>query len=44
MKYGESAFDIVYLLFAITAGILILWRNRDRIGKWMGFAVLILGC
>lgn len=44
MKYGESAFDIVYLLFAITAGIYILFRRRDRIGKLMGFATLILGC
>ena len=44
MKYGESAFDIVYLLFAITAGIYILCRRRDRIGKLMGFATLILGC
>ncbi len=44
MKYGESAFDILYLLFAVTAGIWILCRRRDRIGKRMGFAVLILGC
>ena len=44
MKYGESSFDIIYLLFAITAGIYILCRRRDRIGKIMGFATLILGC
>jgi len=44
MKYGESAFDIVYLLFAIAAGIVILCRRRDRIGKLMGSATLILGC
>lgn len=44
MKYGESVFDIVYLLFALTAGIGILCRRRDRIGKLMGFATLILGC
>ena len=44
MKYGESAFDIIYLLFAVTAGIFILCKRRDRIGKLMGFAVLILGC
>jgi hypothetical protein len=44
MKYGESAFDMIYLLFAVTAGIYILCRRRDRIGKIMGFATLILGC
>ncbi len=44
MKYGESAFDMIYLLFAVTAGIYILCRRRDRIGKIMGFATLTLGC
>lgn len=44
MKYGESAFDVLYLLFAITAGIYILCGRRDRIGRLMGFATLILGC
>ena len=44
MKYGESTFDIIYLLFAITAGIFILCTRKDRVGKQMGFATLILGC
>ena len=44
MKYGESVFDILYLGFAITAGILILRRGRGRTEKLMGFAALILGC
>lgn len=44
MKYGESSFDVIYLLFAVTAGICILFRRRDRIGRLMGFATLILGC
>ncbi|MBR6922560.1 MAG: hypothetical protein IKH51_10220 [Clostridia bacterium] len=44
MKYGESAFDTIYLLFALTAGIYILCRRRDRIGRLTGFAALILGC
>ncbi len=44
MKYGESTFDILYLVFAITAGIVILCRRKDRIGRLMGGAVLILGC
>ena len=43
MKYGESAFDIIYLLFAIVMGIGILRRRKDRIGSLMGSAVLILG-
>lgn len=44
MKYGESAFDVIYLIFAAVAGIAILCSRKDRIGKLMGFAVLILGC
>lgn len=44
MKYGESAFDIIYLLFAAAAGIIILCTRKDKIGKLMGFATLILGC
>ncbi len=44
MKYGESAFDIIYLLFAVTAGIWILCRRKDVTGKLMGYATLILGC
>ncbi len=44
MKYGESAFDILYLLFAITAGILILRKAGNRASRLMGFAALILGC
>ena len=43
MKYGESAFDIIYLLFAIIIGFRILRRRKDRIGSLMGSAVLILG-
>lgn len=44
MRYGESAFDIIYLVFAITAGILILLKRKDRVGALIGSAVLILGC
>ncbi len=44
MKYGESFFDIVYLLFAVISGLLILQRRKDRAGNLMGAAVLILGC
>ena len=42
MKYGESTFDIVYLLFAIVLGVCIL--RRDTVGVLMGSAVLVLGC
>ena len=44
MKYGESTFDILYLLFAITTGIIILVKRKDSIGKLMGTAALVLGC
>lgn len=44
MKYGESTFDLVYLLFAIIMGVCILRRRRDRVGALMGSAVLVLGC
>ena len=44
MKYGESAFDILYLLFAITGGHMILRRAGDKTEKFMGLAALILGC
>jgi hypothetical protein len=43
MKYGESLFDICYLLFAIVSGCIILKRSKDTTGKIMGFAALILG-
>ena len=44
MKYGESAFDILYLVFAIVMGCMILRRRRDSVGRLMGTATLILGC
>lgn len=34
MKYGESAFDIFYLVTAIIVGLLILRKPSDRPGKW----------
>ena len=43
MKYGESLFDICYLLFAIVSGCIILKRSKDTTGKIMGVAALILG-
>ena len=43
MKYGESTFDILYLLFAILTGIFILLRHRNKTDVLMGSAALILG-
>ena len=43
MKYGESTFDILYLVFAILTGIIILVRHRNKNDILMGAAALILG-
>ena len=43
MKYGESTFDIIYLLFAVIFGCLLLKKARSRTEKQMGLAVLLLG-
>ena len=44
MKYGESTFDLLYLLFAVITGVLILRRARNKTEKLMGLSALILGC
>lgn len=44
MKYGESIFDILYLLFAAISGIVILLKGRNKTERFMGLATLILGC
>lgn len=43
MKYGESIFDILYLLFAIIAGLCVLIKAKTKAGKAMGFASMVLG-
>jgi len=43
MKYGESCFDILYLLFAVISGILMLKKADRKAEKEMGLAALILG-
>ena len=43
MKYGESAFCIIYLVLAAVCGCLILRRAKTGAEKKMGMAVLILG-
>jgi len=44
MKYGESTFDLFYLITTILAGAWILKNHHDRKEKLMGLTVLILGC
>lgn len=44
MKYGESTFDILYLLFAIISGCVLVYRAKNQKEKLMGFAALLLGC
>ncbi|MBR4529175.1 MAG: hypothetical protein IKO80_02730 [Lachnospiraceae bacterium] len=44
MKYGESSFDIIYLLFAVISGCILLKRAREKTGRFMGIATLVLGC
>lgn len=43
MKYGESLFDILYLLTAIILGIKILLENNNKLSRMMGISILILG-
>ena len=43
MKYGESTFDILYLLFAVISGCIILRRAGNRACKLMGTAAVVLG-
>ena len=42
--YGEVIFDILYLLIAIVVGICILIKSKNKLGKMMGIATLVLGC
>ena len=41
--YGETIFDITYLLITLIIGIYILTKRKDKLGKLMGSATLILG-
>ena len=43
MEYGESLFDILYLLFALISGCWILAKAKDKTEKLMGIAALVLG-
>ena len=44
MKYGESIFDILYLLIVVVIAIKILSKGNNKLSKLMGYSVLILGC
>ncbi|MBR2701202.1 MAG: hypothetical protein IKE77_03865 [Erysipelotrichaceae bacterium] len=35
MKYGESAFDVLYLAFAISSGIIILSKAKSKRERYM---------
>ena len=43
MKYGETVFDIAYLIIAFVMGFMCLSRAKSKVHKLMGAAVLILG-
>ncbi|MBQ3432450.1 MAG: hypothetical protein IJG23_06680 [Clostridia bacterium] len=44
MKYGESFFDIAYLIVAIGVGVYLLTKASGKLQRLMGAAALILGC
>ena len=43
MKYGESTFDILYLVIALVAGLRLLGSKKGSAARLMGAAVLVLG-
>ena len=42
-EHGETIFDICYLLIAIVIGIYLLAKGKNKQGKLMGIATLVLG-
>lgn len=44
MKWGESSFDIAYLVIAIVLGIMMISKSKNKLGKFMGITTLVLGC
>ncbi len=44
MKYGESFFDIAYLIITISIGAYLLVKANNKLQKLMGGAALVLGC
>ncbi len=43
MKYGESTFDILYLIFAMVSGCVMLAKAQNRDQRLMGLSALVLG-
>lgn len=41
--YGETVFDICYLITALVIGLYILFKYRNSLGRIMGTATLLLG-
>ena len=44
MKYGESSFDILYLVLVILWGVQILKNARNKTERLMGLSAVVLGC
>ena len=44
MKWGESSFDIAYLIIAVVLGIFMISKSKKKLGKMMGITTLVLGC
>lgn len=44
MKWGESSFDIAYLIIAVILGIMMISKSKNKLGKLMGVTTLVLGC
>ncbi len=42
--YGETVFDICYIITALAIGVYILFKYRNNLGRLMGTATLLLGC
>ena len=38
MKYGESLFDILYIITAVVIGISILLKGKNKLSKLMGYS------
>lgn len=44
MKWGESSFDIAYLVIAVFLGVFMISKSKNKLGKIMGITTLVLGC
>ena len=44
MKWGESSFDIAYLIIVVVLGIVMISKSKNKLGKMMGITTLVLGC